>query len=295
VAEILQQDQAEGLRRLLARDFVRVVTVSSGRGGIGKRSLVINLAAALARRGKNVMILDERLGPGVKGNPMGFDPRYDLMDVIRRRKTLEEVIVEGPEGVALVPAAAGLQAVGEMGPDDRKRLAESFEHLPNKVDVVLVDTVPGIGGNVLSLSLASQEVVVVVSGLPNSITDAYALIKVLNKNFARRHFHILVSKAAEEEAASVFNNMSQVAKRFLNVNLDFMGYVPADEMFRKAAIIRKPVVEAFPDAESARALRNLAEVMEQWPYPKRDGGRLDAFVQLLSQSSRMAAEGFPSS
>ncbi len=292
MADVLQ-DQAEGLRRLLARDSVRVVTLTSGRTGVGKTNIIVNLAAALAKRGRHVLLLDEQQGKGSMETLLGLTARYDLMHVIRREKTLDEVMLRGPEGVDIVSAGNGLRVLGELGQEDQDSLVQSFRQLSKTVDVVLVDAIAGVASNVLPLSLASQEIVIVVSPHPSSIKDAYALIKVLNQNFAIHRFHILASKVKnEQEARALYDNMAEVAVRFLDVSLDFMGYVPFDEKLRQAARIFRPVVEAFPAAESAKALRNLAETMEQWPQLSGEDGRLEAFMQRLIQSSRMAAAGF---
>lgn len=287
------QDQAEGLRRLLERDSVRVVTLTSGRTGVGKTNIVVNLAAALAKRGRHVLVLDEQQGKGGMETLLGLSARYDLMHVIRREKTLSEVMLHGPEGVDIVSAGAGLRMLGELGQEDQDWLVQSFRQLSKSVDVVLVDAVAGVASNVLPLSLASQEIVIVVSQHSSSITDAYALIKVLNQRFAIRRFHILASKVqSEEEAQALYNNMAEVAERFLDVSLDFMGYVPFDEKMKQAGRICRLVVDAFPAAASAKAVRSLAETMEQWPQPAGESGRLESFMQRLIQSSRMAAEGF---
>lgn len=292
MADVLQ-DQAEGLRRLLAQDTVRVVTLTSGRTGVGKTNIVVNLAAALAKRGRRVLVLDEQQGNGSMETLLGLTARYDLMHVIRREKTLDEVMLRGPEGVDIVSAGNGLRVLGELGQEDQDSLVQSFRQLSKMVDVVLVDAIAGVASNVLPLSLASQEIVIVVSQHPSSIKDAYALIKVLNQNFAMHRFHILASKVKNErEARALYNNMAEVAVHFLDVSLDFMGYVPFDEKLRQAARICRPVVDAFPAAESARALRDLAETLEQWPQPSGEDGRLEAFMQRLIQSSRMAAVGF---
>lgn len=286
------QDQAEGLRRLLAHDFVRVVTVTSGRRRAGKTSIVLNLAVALARCGKNVLVLDEQAGKGNIDAMLGLKPHFDLLHVIRREKTLDEVIMQGPEGVQIVPAAQGVRKLAQLSVAEQEWLVQSFSHLPKAVDVVLVDAVAGIAGNVLSLSLAAQEVVVVVSGEAASITDAYAMIKVLRQDYAKQRFHIVVSKAKTEgEAQAIFNNMAQAANRYLDVSLEYMGYVPLDEKLRQSARIFKPVVEAFPASPSGTAFRRLAEAVDRWPHPKDDSGRLDTFLQRLIISSRMTEQG----
>lgn len=283
-------DQAEGLRRLLADDFVRVLTLTSGKRGVGKTTALLNLAGALARRGKRVMVLDEHQGAHSVTGMLGLVPCYDLTHVARRERSLEQVMLPGPEGVTVVPAGNSVQALGALPPAEQERLVRAFAQQAHAVDVVLVDAVAGVASHVLPLSLAAQELVVVVDPRPASMTDAYALIKVLSQGYARRGFHIVVNRAAtRDEAMSVFNNMAEVARRFLKVSLDFTGFVPVDEKLRRAAGLGRTVVDAFPASEAARAFRDLAESVEQWPYPDAGQGRLDAFMQRLIQSSHIAA------
>lgn len=292
MAEVLQ-DQAEGLRRLLDRDSVRVVTLTSGRIGAGRTSIIINLAAALVKRGRRVLVLDEQQGKGSVEKLLGISAHYDLTHVIRREKSLEEIMVRTPEGVDIISSGKVLRVLADIGQEDQDWLVQSFRRLSQSVDVVLVDAAAGIASNVLPLSLASQEIIVVVSQHPSSITDAYALIKVLNQNFAIRRFHILASKVHNAaEARGLFGTISDVAQRFLDVSLDFIGHVPSDEKLKQSAKIGRSVVDAFPAAGSAQAVKNLAEVIDQWPHPTGENGRLESFMQRLIISSRMAAEGF---
>lgn len=283
-------DQAEGLRRLLAGDFVRIVTVTGGKAGVGKTSLVVNLAAALARRGRKVMVLDEQQGQdGVVGR-LGLTPRFDLMDVANREKTLEEVMLSGPEGVFIVPAGRAMQALPSLDAAGQSWLIRAFGNLADPPDVLLVDAASGIAGHVLPPSLAAQELIVAVSPQSISITDSYALIKVLRLGFARQRFHILVNRVQDDqEALRIFNNLAEAAGRFLDVSLEFMGCVPEDVSLRQANRLGRPVVDVFPQSASASAVRGLAETVERWPSPNGDHARLDGFMQRLIQSSRIAA------
>lgn len=292
VAEIVQ-DQAEGLRRLFARDFARIITVAGGKTSVGKTHVVINLAISLARRGKRVLVLDSQHGRGNLDALLGIKPRYNLSHVIRRERTLEEVMVEGPQGVGIIQAAQGLKSLAGLDEDDQNWLVHSFSQLPRPPDVVLVDA--GSAGAQSSLSMASQEIIIVVSGHHDSITDAYGLIKSLSRNFAKRQFHILVNKVeSEHEARAVYANMAQVAGRFLDVTLDFMGFVPFDEKLKRAALLCRPIAEAFPAAEAALAFKDMAETVDQWPYPPGDSGRIESFMQRLIVSSRLTQEAFNS-
>ena len=280
-------DQAEGLRRLLAQDVVRIITVTSGRGGVGKTSAVLNLAIALARRGRRVLLLDENSGPHNLSRRLGLEPKFDLLHVLRREKSMEQIMLQGPEGIDVVPAALGVKALAGLDASSGERLVASFRQFPQPVDVVLMDAVAGIERNVLSLSLAAQEVVVVVSNQPASITDAYALIKVLSQDYAKHKFRILVNNVAATEARAIFENMAKAACRFLDVTLDFMGHIPFDEKLKQSSRLHRLVVEAFPVAPSAVAFRQLAETLEQWPYPTTDNGRLDVFMQRLIEHTKI--------
>lgn len=287
------RDQAEGLRRLFARDFVRIITVAGGKVSIGKTHVVINLAISLARRGKRVLVLDSQHGKSNLDSLLGIKPRYNLMHVIRRERTLEEVMVEGPFGVGIIQAAQGLKSLAGLDSEDQDWLVGAFSQLSRPPDVVLVDA--GFSGTQSSLSLASQEIVIVVSAHHGSITDAYGIIKLLSRNFYKRHFHILVNKVEnEQDAHAVYDNMAQVAERFLDVTLDFMGFVPFDEKLKQAELLFRPIAEACPAAEAALAFKDMAEVVDQWPYPSGDSGQIESFMQRLIVSSRMNQEAFNS-
>lgn len=283
-------DQAEGLRRLLGRDVVRVITVASGRNGVGKTQVVINLAAALAQHGKRVLILDEQAGRGTAVKSLGLTPRYDLLHVIRGEQRLDDVMMAGPDGVAVVAAGRGVQSLTELTTAEQMALVEAFHGFSDAVDVVLIDAMAGTAGNALGLSLAASEVIVVVSGEASAITDAYALMKVLSRDFARHQFRLLMNKVRDGEAGrAIYANLADASRRFLRIQPDYMGAVPVDERLRQAARLDKPVVSAFPESVSAAAFRGLAETVDAWPYPRDDNARLGGFMQRLIHSSRLAA------
>lgn len=289
MAEVVQ-DQAAGLRRLLSGDFVRIVTLTSGRRGVGKTTALINLAAALAKRGKQVMVLDEHQGAHSVAGMLGLTPGYDLSHVVKRECSLEQVMLSGPEGIMVVPAGKGVQSLASLEVEEQGALAHAFGQLSQPVDVVLVDAVAGVASHVLPFSLAAQELVLVVDPQPASMTDAYALIKVLNQGFARRSFHIIVNRVSgHEEGEAVFRNVAAVASRFLKVTLDYMGSVPRDEKLRRATQLGRSVVDAFPATAAAQTFRDLAEKVDQWPHSDGEEGQLEAFMQRLIQTSRATA------
>lgn len=284
-------DQAEGLRRLLNRNFVRVITVTSGRQGVGKTQAVLNLATALARRGRRVMVFDEQAGRTNLEHTLGLAARFDLLDVVKRERRLEDVLLPGPDGVEVVPAARGVKALGELSAEEQEWLVQSFNTLSDSVDVVLIDAVAGLADHALSLTLAAQEVVITLSPDPTSITDAYALIKRLSRDYGKQRFRVLVSKVREAgEGENIFRNFAATAQRFLGVKILFLGEVPFDEQLRQAVRLHQPVVDAFPVAPAAAAFRRLAEAVDEWPCPRDENGRLDGFMQRLIMNSRLTAE-----
>ncbi|MFN7085436.1 MAG: AAA family ATPase [Burkholderiales bacterium] len=283
-------DQADGLRRLLARNSLRIITVASATAGVGKTSCVVNLAVALVKAGRNVLILDESAGRSNVSGVLGINARYDLLDVINRDKTLEQVLVAGPEGICVLPAARGVARLAGIGREDQDRLIACFGRLPNPVDVVLVDTATGNGGKALPVSLAAQETMLVLSKSTTSITGNYALIKTMSLQYAKRHFGVLVNKVrTEREAKAIFLNMAQAAQRYLSVSLDYLGFIPPDDKLERATALCAPVVEAFPAAASAMAFRAMAGAMTGWS--RRGGGEesIEGFMQRLIQSSRLGA------
>jgi flagellar biosynthesis protein FlhG len=277
-------DQAEGLRRLLVQDFVRIVTVTSGKSGTGKTTTVINLAAYLTRTGKNVLIIDENASANNLSATLGLNAHRDLLDVIRRDKSLDQVIVKHSEGLHILPAGRGMRVLDKLSAGDQAHLIGCFAHLAQPMDVVLIDTVAGRSSRLLPLNFSGHELLVVVSPEPASITSAYALIK---HNSTQRHdkqrFHILVNKAGTEaEAQMIFDNMASAAMRYLGVSLDFLGFVPSDSKL----CLGRAIAEANPAAVSAAAFCGVAESVAGWPSQEGDSKRLERFMQCLLQNNQ---------
>ena len=290
MAELIQ-DQAEGLRRLLVPDSLRIVTVTSGSAGAGKTATVINLAAALVRSGKDVLVIDENAGANNLGGTLGLNAHRDLLDVVRRDKTLEEVIISSPQGFRLLPAGRGMRVLEKLNPADQTHLIDCFRRFSQPMDVVLVDAAPVRASRLLSLTASSHEIVVVVSSEPASITAAYSLIKNISGDHGKQQFRVLVNQVgAETEARMIFDNMARVASRYLSVSLDFMGFVPPDDKLRQSLRSGCAVIEAFPAATSAAAFRRAAESFTRLPCrqgeDKSQGTGLEGFMQRLLQSNR---------
>jgi flagellar biosynthesis protein FlhG len=275
-------DQAAGLRRIARPRPVRVIAVTSGKGGVGKTNVSVNLALALARSGHDAMLLDADLGLGNVDVLLGLNTRFNLAHVVNGERTLEEIIVSGPGGLKIVPAASGLKHMTELGALGHAGLIRAFSELSDRLDVLVIDTAAGISDSVLSFSAAAQEVVVVVCDEPASITDAYALIKLMSREHGARRFRILASMARNErEADELYAKLTRVSERFLEVNLDFLGWVPFDDYLRKSVQKQRAVVEAYPNSASAQAFLQLARKAAAWPLPESAAGHLEFFVERL--------------
>jgi flagellar biosynthesis protein FlhG len=280
-------DQAAGLRRLVQPRPVRVIAVTSGKGGVGKTSVTVNLAVSMAREGKSVLLMDADLGLANIDVMLGLQPKHNLSHVISGQCTLEEAIVEGPSGIRLVPASSGIKRMAELSPAEHAGLVHAFSELSLDLDVLIVDTSAGISDSVVSFTLAAHDVVVVVCDEPASITDAYALIKLLSRDYGRDRFHILANMTHNlHEGRELFSKLTRVSERFLDVTLDYMGAVPADEYMRKAVQRQQAVVSSFPGSKAAMAFKKLAEQADKWPMPVRASGQVEFFVERLIQAGR---------
>ncbi|MCP4994522.1 MAG: P-loop NTPase [Gammaproteobacteria bacterium] len=284
-------DQAAGLRRMTNPNPVRVIAVTGGKGGVGKTNVSVNLAVALADEGKRVMLLDADLGLANVDVVLGLHPEHDLSDVLQGECSLEDAVVEGPSGIRVVPGASGVQRMAELSEAEHAGLIRAFSDIGTDLDVLIVDTAAGISDTVVSFSRAAQEVVVVVCDEPASITDAYALIKLLNREYGVNRFQILSNMArSAQEGRDLYNKMCRVTDRYLDVMLTYMGSIPYDEYLRKAVRSQKPVVKAFPRSKATQTFRNLAKKADNWPMPSGVSGHLQFFVERLVQYSTHTGE-----
>ncbi len=279
-------DQAAGLRRMVSPKPVRVIAVTGGKGGVGKTSVSVNLSIALANINRRVMLLDADFGLANIDVVLGLHPEYDLSNVMSGERTLEEIILNGPGGIQVVPGASGLPCMAEMSPAEHIGLINAFSEVAHDVDVLIIDTAAGISDQVISFSRAAQEVVVVVCDEPASITDSYAIIKLLNRDHGVQRFHVLANMIRSvQEGRDLYNKMCRVTDQYLDVMLTYMGGIPYDDHLRKAVKAQKPVVESFPRSRSAQAFKNLAKKTDGWPISSGVNGQLQFFVERLIQYS----------
>jgi flagellar biosynthesis protein FlhG len=279
-------DQASGLRQMVNPRPVRTIAVTGGKGGVGKTNVSVNLGVAAAEMGQKVMLLDADLGLANIDVVLGLHPEYDLSHVMRGERTLEEILVEGPAGLQVVPGASGLQSLAELSPAEHTGLIRAFSELAADTELLIVDTAAGISDTVLSFSRAAHEIVVVVCDEPASITDAYAIIKLLNRDYGHQRFRVLANMVrSAQEGRELFNKMCRVTDRYLDVTLGFMGAIPFDESLRKAVRTQRPVVQAFPRSRVAQVFRSLAKKIETWPQPQGANGQVQFFVERLIKYS----------
>ena len=282
----MRMDQAAGLRHITRPKPVRVIAVTSGKGGVGKTNVSVNLAVALADSGSEVMLMDADLGLANVDVMLGLHPDYDLSHVIAGERTLEEIIVAGPAGLHIVPASSGTKAMAELSSVQHAGLIRAFSELSHQLDVLIVDTAAGIADSVVSFTRAAQEVLIVVCDEPASITDAYALIKVLNRDYGLPRFRVLANMVhSAQEGRELFSKISRVTDRYLDVTLDFVGVIPFDDYLRKSVQRQRAVVDAYPRSRASMAFRNLGQKAEKWPVPTGAAGHLEFFVERLIQSS----------
>lgn len=278
-------DQAAGLRRLFSQRNPRIVTFASGSGGVGKSVLVANLAAAIARTGKEVLVLDENQRNNV-ASCFGVVSRNDLQQVIQREKALAEVILEVAPGVRVLPAAKAMKKLGKLSLDQQQSFLESLSGIDQPADVILVDASLDHPLGFSPVGLAAHETVIVISATGTSITDAYALIKKVSLGYSHRNFRIMVNQAkSSDEAKAIFSNIARVAHGKKIARLEYAGAVPLDGKLRQAAQLRRPVVGVSPDAPSSNALREIANAMLGWPLSPEIGG-LEQFAQQLLHLSQ---------
>ncbi|MCB1868565.1 MAG: MinD/ParA family protein [Gammaproteobacteria bacterium] len=274
------------MRQMVKPHPVRVVAVTGGKGGVGKTNVSVNLAVAMADLGRRVMLLDADLGLANIDVVLGLHPERDLSHVVRGECTLEDILITGPSGIMVAPAASGVQQMAELSKAEHAGLIRAFSDVASDIDVMIVDTAAGISDIVVSFSRAVQEVVVVVCDEPASITDAYALIKLLNREYGIDRFHVLANMVqSAQEGRALYNKICRVTDRYLDAMISFMGSVPYDENLRKAVRTQKSVVQAFPRSRSAQTFKNLAKKADNWPVPEGVSGHLQFFVERLIQYS----------
>lgn len=263
---------------------VKVIAVTGGKGGVGKTNVSVNLSLALGDLGRKTVLMDADLGLANVDVILGLRPKRNIQDVLAGECGLKDVMLEVNDNVRIVPASSGTQEMTSLGAHEHAELIYAFNEVADDIDVLIIDTAAGISDSVISFVRAAQEVLVVVCDEPTSITDAYALIKLLNRDYQMTRFRVLANMVASDaEGRNMFSKLLTVTDRFLDVTLQYVGSIPYDENVRKSVQRQTPVLKAFSKTKAALAYRQLATKVDSWPVQSMPRGHLEFFVERLVQ------------
>ena len=264
-------DQAENLRKLVKeqtapRNMARVITITSGKGGVGKSSISVNLAIALSRLGNRVIVLDADFGLANVEVMLGIRPQYNLADLMFRGKTLTEIITEGPENIGFISGGSGIQELTNLTKDQIVYLIQKLVELDERADIIIIDTGAGIADSVLEFVAASTEVLLVATPEPTSITDAYALLKTLNRKTGVSLEGTVIKMIANriddyEEGKELYDKLSLVVSKFLHLKLEYLGALPQDSSVTKAVMKQKPAIALYPNSQFSMTVSCFADIL----------------------------------
>ena len=275
-------DQASGLRKMQDLQQVKVVAVSGGKGGVGKTNTALNTAIALGQQGKRVLVLDADLGLANVDVMLGLRVKRNLSHVLSGECELDDIIIEGPAGINIIPATSGSQSMVDLTPSEHACLIRAFSEMQAQFDVLIIDTAAGISDMVLSFTRAAQDVMLVVCDEPTSITDCYALMKLLSRDHGVFKFKVVANMVrSPKEGQQLFAKLTKVTDRFLDVAIELVAVIPFDENMRKSVRKQQVIVEAYPQSPAALAYIDLAKKVSQWPIPKQASGHLEFFIEQL--------------
>lgn len=263
----------------------RIIAITSGKGGVGKTNIVANLGHTLSLLGERVLVLDADLGLGNMDVLLGMAPKYNMSHVILGEKNITEILIKGPGGMKILPASSGIYELTQLTDDQRKRIFTELDNLLNNIDILLIDTAAGISSNVMYFNVFAQEIIVVASPEPTSITDAYALMKVLSLKYFEKKFRLIVNLAESvKEADYVFKQLNLVAGRFLDITINYLGYVLKDKKVVQSVKHQQIVTEMFPDTLASECFFSLAQKICRLPPPDLSKKKSDNFWKNFFQN-----------
>lgn len=269
------------------RQQTKTISVTSGKGGVGKSTLTANLAQSFADGGQSVLILDGDLGMANVDVMFGVRPKFHLQHVLKGMKELNEILVQVDENVFLIPGGSGLNEMQSLSPWERQFIMDQVAELKRPFDIMLIDTASGIDANVLNLNSAAQEILVVLTPEPASLTDSYALIKVMQAKHNESRFSVVLNMVQDEaEAMQTFSRLSDVAQNFLNVSLNYKGFIPMDADLRRATKSQLLATRDKPGSEAAQQIDKISKKLGDFSGIRGAKGGMQFFwEQLVSQAS----------
>ena len=294
----MKRDQASTLREKFSKDgyfysteapesTVRIISFTSGKGGVGKTNIVINLAIQFRKMGKSVFIIDADLGLANIDIMLNLTPQFTIEDVLAGRKNINDVILEGPLGIHILPSSSGLSEMQELSAGQQMAMIKELSGLKTKYDYILIDTGAGIASNVLRFNAAADEICVITNTEPTALTDAYALMKVMWNRYQVNSFNLIVNQASLREAKSVFNRLIIVLKEYLQVELSLTGYIPRDALFPKAVKSQVPISIMAPHSSPVKMIEHMAQHIDRHPRQSIDHIESLSFWQRVAKWRRI--------
>ncbi len=266
---------------------VQTIAVISGKGGVGKSNIALNLAVGLSALGRQVLLFDTDFSKGNLDCLMRLSPRFNLSHVMSGEKSLNDVLLDGPGGIKVVPGSNGVMEMARMSQIQHASLTGLFSELGIDADTMIIDSASGLSDSVLHYSRAAREVVLVVCDEPTALQDALSTIKVLNKLAGVRRFRVMANQIeSSQQGLDLYSKLTKRTERELDdVLLDYCGSIPYDRQLRQAVKEQQVVVQAYPRSAAAMALKKLAARVDKWPRPQSPGGHVEFFVERLLQTA----------
>lgn len=272
-------DQAATLRNLVGQTnkYAKVITFSSGKGGVGKSNIISNTAIALAGKGFKVAILDMDLGLANLDILLGMSPRFNLTHVMSGQKKMTDIIIPGPNNIMFIPGASGVSRLANLNREERDFLIQNFSELETMADIILIDTGAGLGDNVLHFALSSQALIVVTTAEPTARMDAYAMIKTVHSRDEALPIYVVVNNVSPNEAKQVYHSLKDVSQKHLSTSPTYLGHIPTDPKVPQAVKKRRPFFLEFPNSSASKSILELTSELQHYFLP--NSGKVKDRVQ----------------
>lgn len=263
---------------------MRVIAMTGGKGGIGKTTLSVNLAIAMAKAQKKVMLFDADLGLANVDVLLGLNPVRNISDFITGVCSLDEICITGPYGLKIIPASSGMQQLADLNVFESAELIRSFSLLTDQLDYLFIDMASGISAQVIDFTQAAQDILIIVCNDPSSLMDSYAIMKILHQKYARNRFGVVVNKVVDQrEGFDVFSKFQAASSKFIHVNMNYLGSVFEDDYVHLAARKCNALVDEFPQSDAAKSILDVAHHITEWPDEKMTPGGIHFFFDRFIQ------------